>query len=195
MITFLPLPTFEASARVLDDRRLGNQRGEALWIARAVIRGNTHPVVYLWHGHLKALCEYGYAICEEWRRRGKKEDRKEEFYLLDPDVKNEKKWIFPPWMGSHKFHTSHRANLIRKDPKRYRAFGWTETLAFTYFWPSCTHDWRTRADDKEDDYYLSTDKTASTRMAETANASNHSRTTAICQGDSGSSNRLQLNQS
>lgn len=152
MITFMPLPSFEESARVLDTIRLGNQRAEACWIARAVIRGNTHPVVYLWHGYLKALCEYGYAICKEWKARGKRDEMWEEFYLLDPDVKNEKSIIIPPWMGSYKFHTSHRANLIRKDPKHYRSFGWTETLAMTYFWPGCHYDWRTRANDKQDDY-------------------------------------------
>ena len=131
MITFLPYSDFRRSAESLDKKRLGNQRAEALWIAKGVIKGNTHPVVHLWHGWLKALIEYGKMVCTVWRERGYTDDMWPDFYLLDPGGE----LILPKWLGSWKLHSSHRANLIRKEPKIYRALGWTETLQFTYFWP------------------------------------------------------------
>ncbi len=63
MQTFLPYPDFEASARVLDDRRLGKQRVEALQVLRALTRAQYgwkhHPAVRMWAGHEEALAAYG----------------------------------------------------------------------------------------------------------------------------------------
>jgi hypothetical protein len=36
--------------------------------------------------------------------------------------------IVPPWFGFQDLHSSHRANLIRKNPSHYRdQFGWNES--------------------------------------------------------------------
>src|SRR5919112_3277309 len=72
--TFLPFADFAASARVLDQRRLGKQRVECL----QVIRGLTvpgygwrhHPAVKMWRGHLEALGRYSLTCCEAWTERG-----------------------------------------------------------------------------------------------------------------------------
>jgi Pyrimidine dimer DNA glycosylase len=57
--TFLPYPNFAASAAVLDDRRLGKQRVEALQVLRAVAREaygwKRHPVVRTWMGYPEAI--------------------------------------------------------------------------------------------------------------------------------------------
>ena len=74
MQTFLPFADFGASARVLDTRRLGKQRVEALQVLRAITRPDYgwrhHPAVKMWRGFEEALGAYAMAICEEWCRRG-----------------------------------------------------------------------------------------------------------------------------
>jgi hypothetical protein len=40
----------------------------------------------------------------------------------------------PPWWGFKPLHSSHRANLLRKDPDYYGRFGWTEEPSFIYHW-------------------------------------------------------------
>lgn len=73
--TFLPYPDFAASARALDDRRLGKQRVEALQILRAQVREGYgwqhHPAVRMWRGHPEGVAAYPLAICEEWAALGK----------------------------------------------------------------------------------------------------------------------------
>ena len=74
MQTFLPYRSFAASARVLDDRRLGRQRAEVLTILGALAgrhRGwAQHPVVGMWRGYEDALVLYGLVVVREWRGRG-----------------------------------------------------------------------------------------------------------------------------
>ncbi|HEY5312264.1 MAG TPA: hypothetical protein VIK18_07080, partial [Pirellulales bacterium] len=41
----------------------------------------------------------------------------------------------PPWLGSRKFHASHRSNLLRKKPAWYAQFGWKEPDNLPYVWP------------------------------------------------------------
>lgn len=58
MQTFLPYSDFQKTAEVLDFRRLGKQRSEALTIIRAIKYGNSwenHPATKMWRGYVKAL--------------------------------------------------------------------------------------------------------------------------------------------
>lgn len=145
MITFLPYSDFAKSAKVLDSKRLGNQRAEAWWMVGNVIRGNRHPVVFLWHGWLRALCEYGMKMCEEWELRGNTDNMWHQFYNVCPD----EPLVMPRWLRSHKLHSSHRANLVRKDSRHYSMF--TEQPRETYWWPlGPSYDWRINRDDRED---------------------------------------------
>ncbi len=54
MQTFLPDPDFTVSAQLLDTRRLGKQRVEALQVLRALTRESygwkSHPAVLMWGG-------------------------------------------------------------------------------------------------------------------------------------------------
>src|SRR5690606_39383694 len=74
MQTFLPYPDFDASALVLDRRRLGKQRVEALQVLRGLtVPGygwRRHPAVRMWTGYEEALVRYGLEICRVWRDRG-----------------------------------------------------------------------------------------------------------------------------
>jgi hypothetical protein len=134
MQTFLPYPSFERSARCLDDPRLGNQRNEVLIILRTLareIRGwQNHPAVRMWRGHAGALVEYGLSICAEWTRCGHP-DRVRAKLLRRRRLDTTR----PPWLGRRAFHHSHKSNLLRKSPAHYGAFGWNVPDDLPYVWP------------------------------------------------------------
>jgi hypothetical protein len=142
MQTFLPYRDFARSAAVLDLRRLGKQVIEGGQILRAVLdvsRGwQSHPAVIMWRGHEASLLGYVGACAAEWRmRRGRDHGAwvnlltwlGEGGHLPLPPVGD------PPWLGDEAFHSSHRANLLRKDPEFYGRSGWTEDPTTPYVWP------------------------------------------------------------
>lgn len=135
MQTFLPYSSFKMSARSLDCKRLGKQRVEALQILQCLKRGggwSNHPAVKMWRGYENALVEYGLAICYEWVRRGYKDTC---FIKILSHYNHKKKDLYPPWRGSRKFHTSHRSNLIRKNPEHYKPMWPSVKNNLPYVWP------------------------------------------------------------
>src|SRR4029079_19444076 len=74
MQTFLPYSALADSAHVLDTRRLGNQRVEAIQVLRALtVPGygwRHHPAAAMWAGYEEALVRYGLAVGAEWLARG-----------------------------------------------------------------------------------------------------------------------------
>jgi Pyrimidine dimer DNA glycosylase len=148
MQTFLPYPDFAASAEVLDDRRLGKQRVEALQILRALTRERYgwkhHPAVRMWAGHEDALVCYAMEICAEWVHRGYA-DTCAASICADlavaelPAPRSQAELAaagrLPPWLGDERLHRSHRAALVRKDPEYYQGrFDGVEDDV-PYFWP------------------------------------------------------------
>jgi hypothetical protein len=135
MQTFLPYPSFAASAKVLDRQRLGKQRVETMQILH-VLTGKkagwrNHPAVKMWQGYEGALAEYGVAICQEWKSRGYKDTCQEKIEALAiPDSSS-----VPLWMGADDFHLSHRSNLLRKDREHYGQY-WDDADDLPYVWPS-----------------------------------------------------------
>jgi hypothetical protein len=132
MQTFLPLPDFQATAEVLDYRRLGKQRVEAFQVLKA-LRGESrgwvnHPAVLMWAGYEGALCEYGRIVCAEWRDRGYVDNMYDRFPVL-PIVE-------PPWLGDMRLHISHQANLVRKLPEHYRLYFPDVDETMPYYWVS-----------------------------------------------------------
>ncbi len=132
MQTFLPYPDFDATARVLDDRRLGKQRVEALQILRALTRPvygwKHHPAVLMWAGHQEALVAYGVAVCDEWCRRSYADSCRTKILtdgmtagVAQPRTQAELAIAgeLPPWLGHEPLHRSHRSALVRKDPLFY----------------------------------------------------------------------------
>lgn len=137
MMTFLPYASFEASAMVLDDQRLGKQRLEARQLLGALLGFSEgwkeHPATAMWRGHEWWLAEYGRVVCAEWRGRGFKDEMLAEF---EGHVATLVKGPEPGWLGNELLHSSHRANLVRKDSKRYKGFyGFTEEPMNGYVWP------------------------------------------------------------
>lgn len=139
MQTFMPVNGFVNSAQVLDYRRLGKQRVEALQILRTLLGESkgwaNHPAVKMWKGHEGSLIFYGYVMCQEWKRRGYK-DTCEQKFLSYRNHRTAKNICPPKWCGNEEFHASHRSNLLRKDPVWYGQFGWKEPDNLPYYWPT-----------------------------------------------------------
>ncbi|HET7276052.1 MAG TPA: MSMEG_6728 family protein [Longimicrobiaceae bacterium] len=134
MQTFLPLPDFAESARVLDWRRLGKQRVEAWMLHDMLTNPNTrfsgwlhHPALEMWRGYDDALSDYFWTMVAEWKRRGYRSTITLPIAVGDH--------LMPPWLGDPEFHASHRSNLLRKDPIWYGQFGWIEQPDRPYVWP------------------------------------------------------------
>jgi hypothetical protein len=147
--TFLPYPQFAATARVLDARRLGKQRVEALQVLRGLtVPGHgwrRHPAVRMWAGYEEALVRYGLEICRCWCAAGRADtcaatmlaDLRAATGIIRPRSQDElaAAGALPPWLGEPDFHRSHRSALVRKDPANYaRLFpGVPDDLP--YLWP------------------------------------------------------------
>jgi hypothetical protein len=144
MQTFIPYADFRRSAEVLDYRRLGKQRVESYQLLKAMnpAPGETkrgwsrHPACVMWKDYQDALVLYSVIVCDVWIERGYKDTCRDKILAFSstPGVLPVNPQM-PPWWGREDIHASHRANLIRKDPERYRAFGWTEEPMETYIWP------------------------------------------------------------
>ncbi|MFV2099582.1 MSMEG_6728 family protein [Micromonospora sp. LOL_024] len=151
MQTFLPYPDFLASADVLDQRRLGKQRVEAIQVLRGLTRPGygwrNHPAVRMWAGYEEALTRYGLDICAVWCSAGRA-DTCAATLTADLDaacrierVRSQPELAaageLPPWLGRPELHLSHRSSLLRKDPAHYRpAFGDDTPDDLEYVWPS-----------------------------------------------------------
>lgn len=131
MITFLPYADYNESALVLDRARLGKQRSEC----KTMLNGGwaNHPASRMWYRHHYELCTYSIAICTEWIRRGYRDSLLDYFkaFKEDCDATSGK----PSWLGDERIHSSHRANLLRKNIEHYGQFGWAESPIKGYFWP------------------------------------------------------------
>lgn len=131
MQTFLPVPDFKESAKLLDYRRLCKQRVEAFQLIKAIENPSygwrKHPATTMWINHKEALGAYMNACIEEWIARGYKNTMK-----LYPVSDNP---IMPSWLGDEKFHLSHKSNLIRKLPEYYGKFWPDVPNDLPYVWP------------------------------------------------------------
>ena len=149
MQTFLPVPDFDESARLLDSARLGKQRVETLQVLRSLELPDygwaTHPVVRMWRGRTAALVAYGLATVRHWRERGHADSTAPLISEFAPDVVGVpqaelgRAGLLPSWLGDEALHRSHRSNLVAKDPEFYRPrfaerFG-AEPDDLPYVWP------------------------------------------------------------
>lgn len=144
MQTFLPYPDFVRSAAVLDLRRLGKQRVEALQVLRALsVAGygwRHHPVRKMWQGYPEALVCYGLTICQVWTGLGRPDtvaaSLLAEFGPARPQTELAVAGELPNWLGWPEFHRSHQSSLLRKDPAHYRPiFGDEVPDDLPYVWP------------------------------------------------------------
>lgn len=134
MQTFLPVDTFNESVRILDFKRLGKQRVEALQILELIKTKQNkskgfinHPAVRMWRGYEVALQQYLRLCLLEWQRRGGKNTME-----IPQKVNN---YMVPWWLGDDRLHSSHRSKLLWKYPPYYECFGWLEFPNKPYWWP------------------------------------------------------------
>ena len=143
MQTFLPYESFRQSAQVLDWRRLGKQRVEGMQIINAIegkLRQDgkpykgwlNHPATVMWRPYLNALKLYTNVVITEWKDRGYNNNM--QYYTFNNVVK-------PHWLGKEAFHSSHRANLLRKDFEYYSQFKWKENPESPYVWHDVENQW------------------------------------------------------
>jgi hypothetical protein len=143
--TFLPYPDFAATARVLDPRRLGKQRVEALQVLRALtVPGygwRHHPAVRMWTGYTEALVRYGLEICAVWVAGGRPDTVAATLAGEFPGpVRTQARLAadgeLPSWLGDEALHRSHRSALLRKDPAAYGALFADVPDDLPYVWPA-----------------------------------------------------------
>jgi hypothetical protein len=145
MQTFLPYPSFLASAHVLDRQRLGKQRVETLQILRALelpeYGWQSHPVVRMWRGRTPALVRYGLDCVRAWTSRGHGDSTADQIAEFAPEVRElsqgdlQREALLPSWLGDERLHRSHRSQLIAKDPEFYRPLFPESPEGLDYFWP------------------------------------------------------------
>ncbi|MDG9719914.1 MSMEG_6728 family protein [Streptomyces sp. DH24] len=149
MQTFLPHPGFRESALVLDRRRLGKQRVEALQVLRGLtVPGyawRRHPAVRMWTGYEEALVRYGLEVCHVWRDQGHQDSCAAKLVAglaahRPGPVRDERDLAagheLPPWLGDEAFHRSHRSALVRKDPAAYADLFPGVPDDLPYVWPA-----------------------------------------------------------
>ncbi|MGW7432225.1 MSMEG_6728 family protein [Streptomyces sp. NPDC054861] len=154
MQTFLPYPGFTESAAVLDPRRLGKQRVEALQVFRGLtVPGygwRRHPAVRMWAGYEEALVRYGLDVCGVWTAEERPDTcaatmmadylawrpravvREQGDLAADGEL--------PPWLGDPAFHRSHQSALLRKAPELYHAHFPGVPDDLPYVWPPSDRD-------------------------------------------------------
>lgn len=149
MQTFLPYVDFAACARVLDPRRLGKQRVEALQVLRGLtVPGygwRRHPAVRMWSGYEEALVRYGLEVCRVWTEAGRKDTcaltMAADFVAVRPGAvvrgvpELARAGELPNWLGDEDFHRSHRSALVRKDPAFYAGLFPGVPPGLPYVWP------------------------------------------------------------
>jgi len=109
---------FAVVAQSLDNKRLGKQRVEAYQILNCLAGKSdgwsNHPATRMWTNYMGALCDYGIAICLEWRNRGYNDSLL--FKFLDANTGIHTK---PWWVQDSLLHLTHQSNLMRKAPEFY----------------------------------------------------------------------------
>ncbi|MET7279460.1 MSMEG_6728 family protein [Kribbella sp. NPDC005582] len=149
MQSFLPTPDFAETAALLDPRRLGKQRVEALQIFRGLTiptyGWRHHPAVKMWIGYEEALVRYGLEMCAAWTASGRADtcaltlrtELNDVLKVRTPRLQAELAAAdeLPPWLGDEALHRSHRSALLRKDPDYYSRY-FDEPRDLPYVWPA-----------------------------------------------------------
>ena len=87
----------------------------------------------MWGPYVNALKLYYNDCIDEWKSRGFKNTM--EYEVIEGE------FVLPHWLGDEEFHSSHRANLLRKDIQFYSQFGWTENPTDPYMWMDKEGKW------------------------------------------------------
>lgn len=150
--TFIVSDDYETTARLLDYKRLGKQRVEAMQIINVLEREErgeinkgwkNHPATKMWRGNVNQLKKYTNVMITEWIRRGYKNTMK--FYSIDEtDVESENETDVPWFVKWKPLQYSHMASLVRKDRDFYKPlFKGKYPIVYslyTYLWTGNFHE-------------------------------------------------------
>ncbi len=140
LITFHPYADFKETFKVLDYRRLGKQRQEALQILKALLGLANHyksqAAAKAWKGYESTLCIYGALCCDEWKQRGYIDNTKSIFEAIYYKYLKNEPVIYPRWIGYEPYHSNQRARLLAKNYIHYSQFKWEEEPTDTYEFPT-----------------------------------------------------------
>ena len=158
MQIFLPYPDMRKSLQTLDNKRLGKQRVETYQIISAILKRPkldgtpykgwlNHPCTVMWKDYVPALKLYMNFAIAEWIVRGFKNTMHVEQFI-------EEHVVIPPFIGNERFHSSHRANLLKKEPEFYNKYGWTENPSDPYVWMDVDGKWYEQHSGKKGRIYI-----------------------------------------
>ena len=159
MQIFLPYSDMLKSLSCLDNKRLGKQRVETYQIISAITKRPkldgtpykgwlNHPCTIMWKNYLPALKLYFNYSIYLWVNRGFNNTMKPEI-ISNQDV------IIPPFIGNERFHSSHRANVLKKDQSFYSNYGWSENPQDPYVWMDVDGRWYEQHSGKKGRIYFS----------------------------------------
>jgi len=138
MQTFLPFPSFEQTANVLDNRRLFKQSMECKQILSAILGASNgwrnHCITRLWENNPDHLLNYWKAINWELVNRNMKFIPTPEWKI--PETRK------PDFLGKEFFHSAYRAHLLAKNQEWYGSFSWKESPKFGYYSITKEGDWK-----------------------------------------------------
>jgi hypothetical protein len=148
--TFWPYPDFAETARILDRKRLGSQRVEAMQLFNALTVPNHgyrhHPAAKMWRGYEEAIVRYTLTMCGEWAARGYGDTvaatitENASVRLGLTNVRTQKQLArarkLPRWIGDDAFHRAHQSNLLRKNPEHYGELFVGVPDDLDYVWPA-----------------------------------------------------------
>lgn len=125
MQIFLPYPSFTESSKILDTKRLGNQRNEIYQIIKILYFKSTgymhHPIVKMWAGYESSLILLYNETITAWINRGYKNSMP----LID--IRTVGKILIPDWFGQNEVHSKYRSLLLSKNFDYYSKLGWIES--------------------------------------------------------------------
>jgi hypothetical protein len=149
MQTFLPYAEdYKATAKVLDNKRLGKQRVETYQILKALLGESKgwvyHPATRMWKGNEYQLFLYQWETCQEWVSRGFKDTVLVKSSELITKHSVSITAELPYWMTNPAVQITHQANLFIKNPDAYPFFKHQVDVykdliccpnKCTYYWP------------------------------------------------------------
>nr|WNL49651.1 hypothetical protein MarFTMF_135 [Marseillevirus sp.] len=93
-----------------------------------------HPATKMWFGYERALRHYINACISELSTRTTKNGARHS--LPKKKIRVQRTVVLPWWVGYQKFHESHKASLLRKEPSFYQKKFKVSDSELEYIWPS-----------------------------------------------------------
>lgn len=158
MQTFFITNDNSYTAKLLDYRRLGKQRVEAIQLLDVLLRKagllndgkkgwSEHVAVYNWYSEegnwLPSLIDYTQAMIDTWIARGYKNtinlDKYRDYVKNNPTLF---RYDNPPWMQKEaEVLISHRARLLQKDTPYYMEVFLNNNIPIPENWESMEYVW------------------------------------------------------